>query len=159
MKLLSLLLVFCSLSVGWAEESQGKHHAFRLTPGQDLKVELTRFLEESQMKACAVVTCVGSLTQAQLRFANEPSGSSIEGPLEIITLAGCGGNGTWHLHLSVADAKGNMSGGHLLDGCIVRTTAEIVLVELTDLEFKRVDDPQTGYKELKVRPHHSSEKD
>jgi uncharacterized protein len=149
--LISLLLILCSFTVTWADTSSGKHYALRLKPGQDLKIELTRFLEENQLKACAVVTCVGSLTRANLRFANEPSGSLIDGPLEIVSLVGCGGKGAWHLHLSVSDQKGKMTGGHLLDGCIVRTTAEIVLVELTDLEFDRVDDPETGFKELKVR--------
>ena len=43
-----------------------------------------------------------------------------------------------------------MTGGHLMDGSTVRTTAEIVLVELTELEFERADDPETGYKELRV---------
>jgi len=37
-------------------------------------------------------------------------------------------------------------GGHIVDGCIVRTTAEIVIVELSDLEFRREPDAQTGYK-------------
>jgi uncharacterized protein len=145
-----LLLLLCAFSSAWAESSPGKYHAFRLHPGQDLKSELTRFIQEKELGACAVVTCVGSLTRANLRFANEPSGSVVEGPLEIISLVGCGGKGSWHLHLSVSDKEGRMTGGHLMHGSTVRTTAEIVLVELTELEFERADDPETGYKELRV---------
>lgn len=145
------MLLFCAMSGAWADNSQGKYHAVRLKPGQDLKLELTRFLQEKEISACAVVTCVGSLTEARLRFADEPEGKPVEGPLEIISLVGCGGKGAWHLHLSVADREGRMSGGHLLEGCIIRTTAEIVLVELTELEFERVHDPQSGYKELEIR--------
>lgn len=151
MKLLSLLLLLCAFSPAWAQDSSGRYHAFRLKPGQDLKQELTRFLEQKEIKACAVVTCVGSLTQANLRFANVSEGRIVEGPLEIQSLVGCGGKGTWHLHLSVADREGKMTGGHLLDGNLVRTTTEIVLVELSDLEFERLHDPETGYKELQVR--------
>ena len=101
-KLFTLLLLLCSFSIGWAETSPGKHYALRLKPGQDLKVELNRFIKEKQLRACAVVTCVGSLTRASLRFANEPGASLVDGPLEIITLSGCGGEGYWHLHLSVS---------------------------------------------------------
>jgi predicted DNA-binding protein with PD1-like motif len=150
-RLFPMLLLLCTFSTGLAESSRGNYHALRLKPGQDLKIELTRFLKENEIRACAVVTCVGSLTWANLRFANEPEGSRLEGPFEIVSLVGCGGKGSWHLHLSVSDREGKMTGGHLMEGSIVRTTAEIVLVELTELEFERLDDPQTGYKELKIR--------
>lgn len=153
MNLKSLLwapLLLAMLIPGWAQSSGAQHHAIRLKPGQDLKKELTEFLLQNKLKACGVVTCVGSLTKANLRYANEPKGTVVEGPLEILTLQGCGGNGKWHLHLSVADQNGRMRGGHLLDGSLVRTTAEIVLVELNELDFQRVHDPETGYPELEI---------
>jgi uncharacterized protein len=147
------LLVLALSSSAWSEpaESNGRFHALRLVPGQDLKIALCNFIEQREIQACAVVTCVGSLTQAHLRFADKPAGEVVEGPLEIQSLVGCGGDGTWHLHLSVADENGQMSGGHLLDGSIVRTTAEIVIVEMPQLEFQRVLDPQTGYPELTIK--------
>jgi len=148
--LLSVLLAVISPAWAQSPSSPGVFHAFRLEPGQDLKIELTKFLQEKEISACAVVTCVGSLTRANIRFANEPSGSVVDGPLEIIALTGCGGSGSWHLHLSVSDSRGRMTGGHLLDGCTVRTTAEIVIVELTELDFQRVHDPKSGYPELVV---------
>jgi len=43
-------------------------------------------------------------------------------------------------------------GGHLQDGNIVRTTAELVIGELTDVSFSRLLDPETGYDELVVTP-------
>jgi predicted DNA-binding protein with PD1-like motif len=95
---------------------------------------------------------VGSLTEANLRYAGETGGTVVEGPLEIIALTGCGGDGRWHLHLSVSDKNGVMRGGHLLDGSTVRTTAEIVLVELKEKVFTRTHDESTGYPELEVRP-------
>ena len=147
-----LLCLSSALALPSSEQttSGGRYHALRLSPGQDLKVELTRYIKEHELKACSVVTCVGSLTEANIRYANEPGGSLVEGPLEIVSLSGCGGLGKWHLHLSVADKTGSMKGGHLMDGCLVRTTAEIVLVELPELQFDRVHDPESGYPELKV---------
>ncbi len=150
-----MLALLCGLAllagVARAQSSESRYHALRLKPGQDLKKELTEFLDKREIRACAVLTCVGGLTEANLRFAAEPGGTVVPGPLEIISLVGCGGMGKWHLHLSVSDREGQMTGGHLMDGSIIRTTAEIVIVELTELEFHRVLDEQTGYPELEVR--------
>ena len=53
---------------------------------------------------------------------------------------------------AVADSTGRTIGGHLLDGCRIYTTAEIVLGELPALEFGRETDATFGYKELSIRP-------
>ena len=37
-------------------------------------------------------------------------------------------------------------------GCIVRTTAELLLALLPDWHFGRASDPATGFAELTVRP-------
>jgi len=56
-----------------------------------------------------------------------------------------------HLHASVADEAGLVCGGHVMLGCTVRTTAEIVLALLPGWEFARQDDAATGFKELVPR--------
>ena len=149
--LLPFLLLFCTFGRVSGQTDGARYHALRLHPGQDLKLELNRYLEDHHLSAVAVVTCVGSLTRAEIRFADEPEGSLVDGPLEIVSLTGCGGLGKWHLHISVSDKEGRTTGGHLMEGSIVRTTAEIVLLELKDLEFHRVHDPESGYPELEVR--------
>jgi predicted DNA-binding protein with PD1-like motif len=55
-----------------------------------------------------------------------------------------------HLHISLSDSNGNMLGGHVLPGCKIYTTAEIVILELCDLLFTREMDAETGFKELIV---------
>ena len=57
-----------------------------------------------------------------------------------------------HFHITVTDQNGKASGGHLKEGAIVRTTAEIVILEPEDVIFMRETDIQTGYKELKIVP-------
>ena len=42
-------------------------------------------------------------------------------------------------------------GGHVTRGCIVRTTAEVLLALLPDWRFDREPDPVTGYRELVAR--------
>lgn len=76
----------------------------------------------------------------------------LAGEIEILTLAGSlAANGS-HLHISVADRQGRVLGGHVAPGCIVRTTAEILLALLPDWQFERAPDPATGYAELQIAP-------
>lgn len=84
-------------------------------------------------------------------IANQANGSKVERPVEIASLVGTFSSSYAHLHLSVADGRGVTAGGHLLDGTLVYTTAEIVIVELTDLSFLRETDPAYGFKELVIR--------
>ena len=125
--------------------------ALRLTPGQDLKQELAAWVQREHVDAACVLTCVGSLSVANLRYAGKPEGVALERPLEILGLVGTLGRGGLHLHLTVGDEEGQTLGGHLLDGCIVRTTAELVLGILPGLAFDREPDPETGFSELVVR--------
>lgn len=124
----------------------------RLKPGQDLKLELQRLCDEHQLKAACVVTCVGSLTTMKLRLANQPTGSEFAGPLEIVSLVGTLSQNGSHLHLCACDSTGKTTGGHLLEGCLIYTTAEIVIGIFDEAEFQRVFDQQSGSKELQVVP-------
>jgi predicted DNA-binding protein with PD1-like motif len=54
--------------------------------------------------------------------------------------------------MSVADADGRVSGGHVGPGCMVRTTAEVLVALLPAHRFSREHDPATGYQELRVHP-------
>jgi predicted DNA-binding protein with PD1-like motif len=131
--------------------SGGKFHAFRLQPHRDIKEAITTFAKEQKIKAGAVVSCVGSLEQYNIRFANQPDGTFQKGFFEIVSLVGTFDESSSHIHISVSDNKGNTIGGHLMNNNLVYTTAEIVVVELTDLEFTREIDPAYGYQELVVK--------
>ncbi len=122
----------------------------RLSPGEDLKQFLGYFLEENRIEAGFVLTCVGSLTQAQLRFADQDKGTLVQGPFEILSLTGTLSTHGSHLHLGVSDSIGQTLGGHVLEGCLVYTTVEIVIGLLPGLQYKREHDEASGYLELKV---------
>ena len=126
-------------------------HAFRLKPGQDLKQEIQKLVTEKQIKAGWVSTCVGSLTNYNIRFANQPEGGTGSGNFEIVSLTGTVSINGSHLHISISDSTGKTIGGHLMDGCIVYTTAEIVLLSSDDFEFKREKDGTTLWEELQVK--------
>lgn len=154
MRLLILALILSLLVPLQAEEGRA-HGAFpialRLTPGQDLKQELIKLAQERHLKAAAVMTCVGSLKEANLRLAGRDDVLHLEGPMEIVSLVGTLSEAGVHLHLAVSSSDGTTRGGHLVEGCPIYTTAEIVVVELEGLEFTRQQDPDTGFQELRIR--------
>lgn len=124
----------------------------RLCPGDDLRVALEAAQAAHGLQAAFVVSGIGSLREARLRFAGQDALQHVVGDLEILTLAGTLGTGGSHLHASLADARGRVFGGHVAPGCIVRTTAELLLVVLDDVAFTREPDALTGYAELVIRP-------
>lgn len=127
-----------------------KVHAFRLKPGQDLKQEIQKLVTEKQIKAGWIGTCVGSLTNYNIRFANQPSGSSDSGHFEIVSLTGTVSVNGAHIHISISDSAGKTIGGHLMEGCTIYTTAEMVILSSDDLVFKREKDGTTAWEELQV---------
>ena len=102
----------------------------RLLPGDDLRGALEEKLGE--LGAAFVVQGIGSLSVAQLRYAGVEQATALLGDLEILTLAGSLSPDGAHLHMTVSDAAGHVFGGHVARGCIVRTTAEILLAVLPD---------------------------
>ncbi|WP_061503785.1 PPC domain-containing DNA-binding protein [Ramlibacter tataouinensis] len=119
----------------------------RLAPGEDLRAAL----EAQEIAAGCILSAVGSFSRVVLRYAQRTEGSAIEGPTELLTLSGTLGRDGVHLHASVSDADGRVKGGHVMPGCIVRTTAEIVIALLPQWELGRAFDPATGFKELQAR--------
>ena len=128
-------------------------YALRLRPGDDLRDALLAYVAANRIEAGALLTCVGSLTDVSLRLANQETATQYRGHFEIVSLVGTlSATGGAHLHLSVSDSTGRTLGGHLLAGCRVYTTAEIVLMALPELQFTREADPTFGYKEMVVKP-------
>ena len=119
----------------------------RLAPGTDLR----RALEQAGSTGAFVVSGMGSLREVHLRFAGAAEASVLTGDYEIISLAGAITLDGAHLHMAVADGAGQVRGGHVAYGNIVRTTAEILLVATTGWQLARQFDAGTGYAELTVR--------
>jgi len=125
--------------------------AVRLSPKDDLKEALQNISRENKLMAAAIVSAVGSLSCASIRMGSGEI-KNLVGPFEIVSLSGTLGKGGMHVHVAVANSQGNTFGGHMLNGCEVNTTVEIVIHNLSDsYVFERVNDPDTGYKELLVR--------
>ena len=126
--------------------------AFRLGPGADLRQGLEAAFAAEPEPSGFVASCVGSLARAALRYAGEDGAGATAGPLELVSLSGTLSADGPHLHASVADAEGRVTGGHVLPGCVVRTTAEVVVGLTGAVVFARSLDPATSYAELSVTP-------
>jgi hypothetical protein len=150
---LNFISPFVPRAEGKVNVSNMKTYVLRLSPGDDPKVKLQTFVNENNLKAAVVLSAVGSLTKAVIRYANADTPTTLSGHFEIVSLSGTlGSTSGSHLHLSVSDNTGKTLGGHLMDGSVIYTTLEISIGALTDMEFKRELDPATTFKELKVYP-------
>lgn len=148
-------------SLNYAEELTANHealasdamriHVFRLRPGDDLLESIRRFVHARHLQSAVILSAVGSLTDTSIRYANQPGAAHQSGHFEIVSITGTVEAGGEHLHLSVSDEKGVTTGGHLLTGCKIYTTAEVVLGELKGVRFARETDKQgSGWDELKI---------
>jgi hypothetical protein len=154
MKYLFIIILFLFVQCKSKENmpsSTLKIHAIRLKPGQDLRKEIESFVAKEKITAGYIVTCVGSLTQTNIRYANQQNGVMMNGHFEIVSLTGTVSTNGSHLHLSVSDSTGKTIGGHLLGDNLVYTTAEIVLGESKDLLFTREKDGSTPWEELQIK--------
>lgn len=156
--LLAGSLVSCTLAVRNVKNlppnaSAMNVHVIRLRPGEDLKRSIEMYVQTNDIEAAVIVSCVGSLDVANIRFANRHEPSSIPGKLEITSLVGTVAKSSGsHIHITVSDGEGQARGGHLMDGSLVYTTAEIAIGELPAVQFARERDATYGYDELVV--HH-----
>lgn len=125
-------------------------YAFRLLPGADLRLSIENFVKEHKILAGWIVGCVGSLTEYSIRFAHQPVESTGSGYFEIVGLTGTVSVNGVHLHVSISDSTGKTIGGHLVKGCKVYTTAEIVLLASGKYIFTRENDGSTSWEELQI---------
>ena len=122
--------------------------ALRLRPGDDLRLELERVFDGVPERAGFVAAAVGSLSRLALRHAGRDGASVVEGRFELVGLSGTLSVDGPHLHLVASDPDGAVVGGHVLPGCTVRTTAEVVVGLAHGVRFARAVDGETGCAEL-----------
>lgn len=123
----------------------------RLMPGEDILQSLQALADEHGIRS-AQISLIGAIKHARLgyfdRHACEYRDFSIDEDLEVVS---CVGNMSRlrndevvvHAHMVVADEKGNCHGGHLMKGCVVSVTIEVVIMEL-DADIYRDRDEATG---------------
>ena len=126
------------------------YKCFRLTKGMDLKKKIEEYAINNKVSG-VILSCVGSLSKLVIRLADGKSILEKEDSFEIVSITGTLSQDGVHIHISVSDNNGNTIGGHLKNGCIVNTTAEVCIQLFDDIEFKREYDKSTGYNELDIK--------
>jgi len=127
-----------------AESKISRTIFIRLDENEDLLNAIKEKAERNNIRA-GFFFLIGTVKKAVLGFFKEGSYKPIQlsGPLEIVCCAGNisareDGELVVHAHIAVGNEHGQMFGGHLLAGCIVDVTGELVLVETPDTKLKRV---------------------
>lgn len=127
----------------------------RLHRGDDLLKSIQALAREHYIAAGVVLSAVGCISTGVVRDASGVTLRKIGEPCEIVSLNGTVSQARCHLHIALSKEDLSTVGGHLVEGCIINTTCELVVGILDgwciDTEF----DTQTGYDELIFREVHA----
>lgn len=128
-----------------------KIYMLRLKPHQDLKLSIKEYMLEHSIQTGAILSAVGSLSHMKVRVADGKSTRQSDEARELISLSGTLSDGHIHAHIAAINEKMDVFGGHLLEGCIIHTTMELVIGDYSKIyESHRVTDEVTGYDELEL---------
>lgn len=120
----------------------GRELVVRLTDWDDLMGSLRLVLEEECADGAFVLMGIGMLREATLGWFDDRSCSTRRevGPLEILSCQGTvssrGEDVHVHLHACLGRADGSTTGGHLLDGRVLRN-AEILVTLASNISLVR----------------------
>jgi predicted DNA-binding protein with PD1-like motif len=128
-----------------------------MEPGDDFLKTIERVALKHNVKS-GQITLIGAVSRAKLGYFDRESGVYkdflIDRDLEVVS-----GMGTIsrlkddsvvvHTHLVVSDEEGRCWGGHLMAGCEVSVTIELVIIE-TEAQLKRAKDELTGLNLLDI---------
>ncbi len=129
-------------------KGQTKYHCVRLHRGDDLLLSIEQLCAENNIKAGAVISGVGCISRGKIRDASGVTIREITEDCEIVSLNGTVSAQRCHLHIAFSKEDLSTIGGHLVEGCIINTTCELIIAELPDITYGVEEDPETGYDEL-----------
>lgn len=128
--------------------------SIKLGHGELLKEAVEQAVKDHGVKAGIVLSAVGGMGKAVIRMAGSTPDHPIirewPGPFEIAALTGTLSPDGCHLHAAIADGEGIVRGGHVMPGCMVAITSEVVLLAFDDAAFSREVNPASGFPELKI---------
>ncbi|HID15759.1 MAG TPA: DNA-binding protein, partial [Candidatus Atribacteria bacterium] len=116
------------------EAKVGRIIVERLTSGKDLLEEIKRVVKEANVKS-GFLLAIGALSKAVFGYYEEEKREykkiEINELLEILSCIGNiseaeGEEKIIHAHITVGNSKGEAYGGHILPGCIIGPTVELI---------------------------------
>ena len=139
----------------FSTKATGRVIVVRLEPGEDILKSIERVVKEQSVTS-GHLSLIGAVSRAHLgyfnREENEYRDFVVEEDLEIVS---CVGNISQHndqyiihAHVVASDENGKCYGGHLMEGCRVSVTIEIVITEFPLMT--RARDELTGLNLLDI---------
>lgn len=125
-----------------------KTYTVRLRRGADLLESIEKLCAENAIKAGVLLSAVGCVSRGRVRDAGGVNIVDIAEPMEIVSLMGTVSHKRCHLHVSFSKEDLSVVGGHLVTGCIINTTCELIIGELENCVYDVEFDEETGYDEL-----------
>jgi predicted DNA-binding protein with PD1-like motif len=128
----------------------------RMDPGEDVLGTIEKVAIEHGVKS-GQLSLIGAVSKAKLGYFHREAGEyrnfKVDEDVEVVSCIGDisthDGNLVIHAHLIVADEHGKCWGGHLMKGCEVSVTIELVIIE-TEIELIRKRDDVTGLNLLHI---------
>ena len=120
----------------------------RLHRGDDLLKSIQALAKDQHIGAGVVLSAVGCISKGMVRDASGVTLRQIDAPCEIVSLNGTVSAIRCHLHIALSREDLSTVGGHLVEGCIINTTCELVIGVLDGWEIATEYDAETGYDEL-----------
>jgi predicted DNA-binding protein with PD1-like motif len=128
----------------------------RMYPGEDVLESIEAVAREHSVRS-GQLSLIGAVSKAKLGYfhteAVEYRDFMVNEDVEVVSCIGDisthNGNLVVHAHMVVADEAGKCWGGHLMAGCEVSVTIELVIIE-TEIELIRKRDDVTGLNLLHI---------
>ena len=120
----------------------------RLRRGDDLLQEVQKMAQEEQLELAVILSAVGCVTKARLRDASGVTIREIDEPCEIVSVTGTVSRKRCHIHVALSKEDLSTVGGHLVEGCLINTTCELVLGVVEGWRCGVEQDDETGYDEI-----------
>ena len=128
----------------------------RMEPGEDVLETIEAVAAENNVKS-GYVSMIGAISGAKLGYfhlkANEYRDFTVDEDVEVVSCMGnismLNGKPMVHAHMIVSDEAGKCYGGHLMKGCKVSVTIELVITE-TAVDLSRARDERTGLNLLDI---------
>ena len=123
----------------------------RMEPGEDILDTLEKIAESKEIRS-GTISLIGAVSEAHLgyfdRKSNEYKSFHLKEDLEVVSCMGNisrleDGSVVVHAHMIVANETGDCYGGHLMKGCEVSVTIEMIIQELA-AQITRAKDQRTG---------------
>ena len=149
-----------------AEAKMGRVLTVRMAPGDDLFGTTVKICKEKNLKSGVILSVAASLRKATLRNVwkfPEPFPindecrifTPINGPLELLQMSGNitqteKGEPYLHAHVTISMGRPEATcfGGHLVEGCEIFSTCEMVIAEIDGIDFMRIMDKHTRVGEV-----------